>query len=91
MAVASSSYLQHLQYTDATWAAVSLVPLAQINTMEREFLVPSAARRATFYQSRDSGGYNSERLVQGVMILTSDYDERFTPPLVPLRTPPLAA
>ncbi|KAJ7734659.1 glycosyl transferase family group 2-domain-containing protein [Mycena metata] len=37
----------------------------------------SAARRATIYQSRDStgGGYDGERPVQGVTILTSYYDE----------------
>ncbi|KAJ7732133.1 glycosyl transferase family group 2-domain-containing protein [Mycena metata] len=37
----------------------------------------SAARRATIHQSRDStgGGYDGERPVQGVTILTSDYDE----------------
>ncbi|KAJ7742044.1 hypothetical protein B0H16DRAFT_1026033 [Mycena metata] len=34
-----NKYLDDNTYTNATWAAVSLIPLAQINTMEREFLV----------------------------------------------------
>ncbi|KAJ7030192.1 hypothetical protein C8F04DRAFT_1367887 [Mycena alexandri] len=34
-----NKFLDDNTYTNATWAAVSLIPLAQINTMEREFLV----------------------------------------------------
>ncbi|KAJ7362966.1 cyclin-domain-containing protein, partial [Mycena albidolilacea] len=35
----ANKFLDDNTYTNATWAAVSLIPLAQINTMEREFLV----------------------------------------------------
>ncbi|KAJ7232437.1 hypothetical protein B0H12DRAFT_1192332, partial [Mycena haematopus] len=35
----ANKFLDDNTYTNATWAAVSLIPLAQINTMEREFLL----------------------------------------------------
>ncbi|KAJ7767870.1 hypothetical protein DFH07DRAFT_954760 [Mycena maculata] len=34
----ANKFLDDNTYTNATWAAVSLIPLPQINTMEREFL-----------------------------------------------------
>ncbi|KAJ7461282.1 hypothetical protein B0H11DRAFT_119738 [Mycena galericulata] len=35
----ANKFLDDNTYTNATWAAVSLIPLPQINTMEREFLL----------------------------------------------------
>nr|GAT48370.1 predicted protein [Mycena chlorophos] len=34
----ANKFLDDNIYTNATWASVSSIPLAQINTMEREFL-----------------------------------------------------
>ncbi|KAJ7032096.1 glycosyl transferase family group 2-domain-containing protein [Mycena alexandri] len=47
------------------------------DTDSARYSTTSAARRATVYQSRHSaaGGYDGERPVHGVTILTSDYDE----------------
>ncbi|CAK5264096.1 unnamed protein product [Mycena citricolor] len=38
----ANKFLDDNTYTNATWASISLIPLSQINTMEREFLAGCA-------------------------------------------------